>query len=490
VPPADGADVLDTSQAGPAAVRGGTLRVLGYGAGVLLSILSAALLFRHLGVADGGRYVTVLALVGLVASVSELGLTTVGVRELAIRHSHEREAFMRNLLGLRIGLTLVGALGAVAFALLADYTIEMVLGAVLGGVSVVALAVQSTLGIRLMVDLRLGWMTALEVVRQIASVAGIVALVVAEAGLLAFFAVPVPAAIVALSMTAILVRGEVPLLPNLDVRGWLTLLRQVIPAAAATAVTAVYFRVSILVFALIASARETGFFGASFRVIEVLALIPNLVVGAALPILARAARDDLDRLNYALDRVFRVCVLLGTWIALALALGASVAIDVVGGSEFRPSADVLRIQGLALAASFPGAAFFYGLLSLHRNRTLLLLMSGALLLNAVLVVALGSALDAKGAALATVIAETIVVVAAGLLLRAATPHWHPALGVVARCALAGTIAASLVFVPWLSDVPLVVAATGIYLALVLLLRAVPAELTQMVGGRARAVKET
>lgn len=78
-------DLLDTPQAGPAAVRGGAMRVVGYVAGVALSVGSSALLFRHLGVVDSGRYVTVLALIAIVLGVTDVGLTTIGVRELAVR---------------------------------------------------------------------------------------------------------------------------------------------------------------------------------------------------------------------------------------------------------------------------------------------------------------------------------------------------------------------------------------------------------------------
>src|SRR5271154_1178893 len=78
-------DLLSTSQAGPAAVRGGAFRVGGYIVGALVSAISAALLFRYLGVVDIGRYVTALSLVAIVGVLSDLGLTAVGVREVSIR---------------------------------------------------------------------------------------------------------------------------------------------------------------------------------------------------------------------------------------------------------------------------------------------------------------------------------------------------------------------------------------------------------------------
>src|SRR5436305_14055642 len=83
-------DILATSAAGPAATRGGALRVGGYMLGSLTSAVSAALLFRHLGVTDTGLYVTALSLVALVGALSDFGLTAGGGRELSVGPPSER----------------------------------------------------------------------------------------------------------------------------------------------------------------------------------------------------------------------------------------------------------------------------------------------------------------------------------------------------------------------------------------------------------------
>src|SRR5436853_7815059 len=103
VPPAD-RDILDTSAAGAAAIQGGGQRLAGYGLGVLLTVGSAALLFRHLGVVGAGQYVTAVSLVTIAGGLSDLGLTGIGVRELSVRDAPGRDRLVRNLLGLRTTL--------------------------------------------------------------------------------------------------------------------------------------------------------------------------------------------------------------------------------------------------------------------------------------------------------------------------------------------------------------------------------------------------
>ena len=113
VPQGDVADVLDTTAAGGIVIRGGVVRTLGYASGVGLGVVSAALMVRHLGVVDWGRYVTVTSLIAIVAGLSEAGMTAIGVREFSTRARAERETLMRNLLGLRLAITFLGLAVAV-----------------------------------------------------------------------------------------------------------------------------------------------------------------------------------------------------------------------------------------------------------------------------------------------------------------------------------------------------------------------------------------
>jgi hypothetical protein len=185
-------DLLSTPEAGPAAVRGGALRIVGYAAASLLALGSGALLYRHLGVVDSGRYTAAGSLVALVAAASDLGLTAIGLRELAIRSGAERVRMASTLLGLRLLITSAGVLAVTIFALIA-YGPQLGAGVALAGVGLLFTVWQGTLAIPLMVDMRLGWTSLLEFLRQLLLSILIVVLVAAGAGLLAFLAAPIPA---------------------------------------------------------------------------------------------------------------------------------------------------------------------------------------------------------------------------------------------------------------------------------------------------------
>jgi O-antigen/teichoic acid export membrane protein len=468
-------DLLDTPDAGPAAIRGGAIRVVGYGAGVTITALSAALLFRHLGVDDGGRYVTVLALVSIAAGLTDAGLTGIGMRELVDRDPSERKPLIRNLLGMRIILGVVGLAGAVAFAAIAGYGSAMVIGTALAGAGVVIQTFQNTLAVQLMVDLRLGWVTILELVRQLVTVVGIVVLVLAGAGLVPFLALLIPASLVAVGLTVWLVRGDVPMRPSFEWSEWRALMRDVLPFAALVLVTLVYFRLALIMLSLVSNAEETGYFGASFRVTEVLISIPQLAAASAFPIFVRAARDNRERLAYGVGRMFHAMTVLGAGLALALALGAAFIIDVIAGDDFAPAAGVMRIQAVTLFVVFLVVTFNYALLGLRRHRSMLIIMGWALAINAVGAGLLGAAHGARGAALATMVADVLVLGATGWALarlRFPVDRW---LSIMPRVALAVAAGASLWFAP-VPDVVKAALGVAVYAALLLVSRAIPEEL--------------
>ena len=149
-------DVLDTQAAGGLVIRGGVMRLGSYVVVVVLSLLPAALLARHLGAAGFSAYTTVLSLAALVSLVTDAGMSNFGIREFAAREGAEREMLMRDLLGLRVALTLVGVLGAMLFALCAGYSPALLGGTFTASLAMVALVIQHTYSIPLAAELRLG----------------------------------------------------------------------------------------------------------------------------------------------------------------------------------------------------------------------------------------------------------------------------------------------------------------------------------------------
>ena len=479
-------DVLDTPEAGALAIRGSAVRTLGYVVGALLAVVSAPLLVRHLGVVDFGRYYTVISLVALVGGVTDIGLATVAVREYAARTGADRDAFMRQILGARLLLSVVGVLGAMGFAVLAGYGSELVIGTALAGAGLVITVVAHTFGVPLSVHLRMGWLTGIDLLGKVLTLALVVALVLVSSGLVGFLAIAIPAGLVTLVLTTAITRKEVSLRPSLKTAELRRLLRDTLPLAVATVLNTVYARVVIIIMSLIATGLVTGYFGTAARVVEVAVGVPVALIGTTFPIFARAARDDEARLRYVLQRVGEVALIGGVWMTLAMAVGAGAVSDVlVGGTQSEPVADVLRIMALALVPVSLNVTWQTALVALHRHRDLLVVNGLALVSIVVLTFALVPSLGATGGALAVVGGEALLATMSAAALLRARHGLRLGLRLVSRLAVATALALTVTVASPVPDAGRIVLVTLVYVGVLAALRAFPGEVRDAFRQRLR-----
>ena len=85
--------------------------------------------------------------------------------------------------------------------------------------------------------------------------------------------------------TAILVRGEVSIVPAFDLLVWSHLPLETLPFAAAAAVGIIYFREALVLMSFLSNEKETCYYSAAFKIVEVLTAVPWILaaLGAADP---------------------------------------------------------------------------------------------------------------------------------------------------------------------------------------------------------------
>jgi len=457
-----------------AVIRGGVLRVGGFAVSALLGALSAALLFRDLGVVDTARYMSIVSLVAIVAGVSDLGITQLGVRLLSIAAPSQRGSLSRELLGVRILVTLAGLVLILAFAAVA-YPSVVVAGVAIAGVGLLLQVTQDNYAVMLQVELRFGWVAVLDVLRQ-AAIAGLIALfVLLGARLVVFSSAPVWAGIVVLVPAGLLIRGRRSLRPSFEPARARQLLRMVLPYSAAIMASTLYPREAIVLLHLIGGDRQLGIYSAAFRVVQGMSAVPALLIGTALPVLARSAVEDRARFDRVVGRVFAASVVAGGGLAVALGVGAPEAISLIGGRAFRAADSVLTIQSIALGASFIASLWGNVLLSQRRYRALVALNASAAVLLAALLGILVPADGARGAATATALAELVVATAGGLLVCRGGRVRRPDLGVLGKVAVAVAAGVGPAVAIGAPVIVRALLASALYAAVVLLTRALPPE---------------
>ena len=404
-------DALDGPDASRITAHGTALRLLSYGASLAISVISIRLLTTHLGTGFG-TYTVVSSIAFVAVGSTDAGLWSLGLREGTNATAGERRDLLANLLGLRIALCLTGIVVGVLFTALTGRAFNLVWGVGAVGFGLTIAMLQQAVSIHLQLDLKYAAVAALELVKTVALTLTYAVLVVAGAGLGPFYFAPAIAGVALVAATALVV----PLAlfrPRFERAAWARMGRAVVPYALATAVVILYFRVTQIAMAYLATDEETTEYALAFRIVEVLTVVPGLVASSALPLIARARTMGDERLRPLANSLAQTALLAGLGLATATAAGAPIAIRVIGGGPDSPSIGVLQVLAVALAFTFPLSIWSFLLLAIEQLRSISI--SGGLAAVAALALALAliPPYGAKGGAIATVGAEAIL---AGALL--------------------------------------------------------------------------
>lgn len=476
-------DVLTSAEAGGKVIRGSAMRVGGNAAGILLGLITATLLLRHLGVTESGRYVTVMSLVAIAASIADAGLNVTGSRDLALRKPENRSVLIANFLGLRLLITPIALLAIVAFAVLAGYPTRMVVGTALAGTGLFIVSMTDAVLLRLTVELRNTGLAFVDFLKQAVTLAGVALLVALGAQLTPFFAVQVVVGLVMMGVTPFLVGpGALPL-PRFDRAEQRSLLTRGLPVAVAIVFGQVYFRLVIVLMSLISSAQQTGYFGGSLRAMETLVTIPILVAGVALPVLAAAARDDRTRLRYVIEGLSEGAVIAGVLVIIVTVRAAEPVMALIGGSGFRPAGDVLRIQVGALLFIALYQIWTVALIALGRQRDLILTNVLGLLSVALFASVLIPIFGARGGAGATVLGDALLASLIYWRLRAAAGRVVVRPGFLGRVAFAAAVAVVVLVIPGIPDLVAAALAGIAFLGVGQLIGMLPSEVRDALGPR-------
>lgn len=486
-PGGPGGDLLESPEVGGKVVRGGAIRAAGFVISMLVAALAQAMLLRYLGVEDYGKYATVMAWVAIVGGITEAGLNWIGNREVSLAQGEEeRRKLIANTIGLRLVITPLGSVLVAAIALATGLSLELALGIVLGGVALTIATVQMSQALALTVELRLATFTAIDTLKQTLMTIAIAVMVLAGAPLVAFFASPIPACIVVVVLTPLLVGRLSVLLPRFDWTLWRRLVRESLPVAIGIAINVLYFRVLIILVSMLTDDRETGLFGTSFRIFEVAFTVPAVVLVVILPVLSMAGAQDEERISYMLQKLTEVGLAAACGLALLTTLLAEPAVRLLGGPEYAEAVPLVQIQAWALLGTFLGQACLLGLISINRQT----LMARANVVALVVVLAVGipfiSAWGSTGAAAASVVGETVLGLSLWYLLGRGRPHARPDLTSIWKPLVATAAGLTVLLIPSTTPVVEALIAVPVFLLVLSMLRGIPSEVIHAFGlGRAR-----
>jgi O-antigen/teichoic acid export membrane protein len=415
----------------------GKVVVLGVGAA------SIAITTRYLGAAGYGRFALALALLQSLGVLADAGLVTAVVRE-GSRVPGRTAELVVNALALRLALAPVVVALAAAASGLVDYGPDVRTAVLIAAAPFVMGIVSSTLAAVFQVRLRMGRAALADAAGRVASFAALLAVVAGDLGFEAVVASIAVGAAVSLAVTVWLVRRMLSLRLSVNRSVARELVIAAIPLGLTLAVAELYFRADTFILSLSRSAAEVGYYSLAYRVYELLAILPAIVMTSVFPLLSRDLAHDRAKAQRTLRATAGAFATFGVPLAAGGLVVAPELARLAGGEGFAAAGDPLRLLLCAAALAYLSGLLGYALIAGDRQRSALWLSVTALIVNLGLNIALVPTHGVTAAAAVALGTEALLLAGGWLLVRRGL-GLRPAIAGLWRILLAAAVMAAAIW---------------------------------------------
>jgi O-antigen/teichoic acid export membrane protein len=441
-------------------------RVISIVVGGVLSVVA----IRTFAVDEWGRYSTIVSLVAIFGMFTEAGIATLTLREASSDPGRESQVLARAQSAVALTGSVSLALMFITAALLGYFDRATLV--VLGGCILICQALTVPLFALFNARRVLVYPAALSITGAVLSTGIGIGLVVAGVGPAGLLIGVLISQLVAVGGGYWLLASRLGLRqrPQRPTRSTLRFIRSAFPIAATGGLAIIYQRLDILMLSEIAGDHQVAIYTVPYSVVQYSWVLPQVVGAAYFPILNQQLRTDREQARQSFFLIVRLFLLASLPVVLFLTLGGRSVLVGVFGAQYAGSEDVLAILAWASLLGFQNYVLWYLILASHLEARVVRMMFAGLLLNAALNAALIPTLGPKGAAIALVTSDLLVILAQVRLVHREIFR-IPWSTVLARPVLAGALAAAAVVATqsW-SGIAAAVVGSVVYAGALLVLR--------------------
>ncbi len=251
-----------------------------------------------------------------------------------------------------------------------------------------------------------------------------------------------------------------------------------LPFALTFVLTILYFRIDQPLIDAFRGLTEAGWYGAAYKPIESLLFVPITFLSVVFPVLSIYHRERPAEMLDAVGRFYKALLLMGWPVSVGIFVLSHPFTLLLFGKDYAQSEYALKILALALGVAFVNNAFIGALNASDRQLSFTWAAGWSLLANVALNIVLIPLFGYKGASWATVFTE-LVLGLAGWILSARHVGRVPVFKLSWRVVAAGLIMGAAIYPlstlgGYEVAIP-IVAGACVYIAAVLLLRALDGE---------------
>ncbi len=282
-------------------------QIIGRLIGTVFALLTFGILARHLGTDGYGRFTTAISFLQFFGVLVDFGLTMSMARMLGTRPADDSSRIASNITTMRVVSGLVFFALAPIVALAFPYGSDLRLAITIGAFSFFAMSVSAVLTGIFQRHLATKLIAIAEVAGRLFLLLGVWWSASRGLGLQSVMVILALSNVIQLVLSLIFAKRFVSLRPEFNFSLWRDIARESWPIAVGVALNLIYLKGDVIVLSLFRSETEVGLYGAAYKILDVVTVVPTVFMGLVLPLLAAdwVARD-MDGLRDKLRKSFDV----------------------------------------------------------------------------------------------------------------------------------------------------------------------------------------
>ncbi len=411
------------------------IQLAGRMVGTLCGLVSVAILTRYLGTSGYGAFTTVTGFLQFVGIVVDLGFTLTTVQMIS-----EPNADEPRIVGNIFTLRLVSAILFFGFSSLLvwifPYPLMVKWGVVAGSLAFLAMTQSQVLVGVFQRHLKMARAAFAEVVGRVVLLVGVAMVAMNHGSFAGIIWALVIANAVQLALTIAFAERLTPFRLRFDRSVLKHILHRTWPIGLSIAFNLVYLKGDVMILSLFRSQSEVGLYGAAYKVLDIVTVIPMMFMGLVLPTLVAAWTDrDSEKFKRRFQKAFDFLILLALpMVAGALVLGRDI-MTFVAGVTFRRSGDLLAILIIAAGAVFVSGLYGHTVVAIGKQRASVWGYAIDAILSVIAYLIFIPRFGASGAAWVTVFSEVFIAAYTAILVIKST-RVLPSLGLFGKALFA------------------------------------------------------
>lgn len=384
------------------------IQIIGRALNTIIAFVTIALVMRYLGPSDFGQYTIIVAYVSFCGILADFGIYMATLQMISEPNADIKKIFS-NAFTLRIIFAFFFLLLSAFAGLWLPYSIIVKKGIFVLIWACFFISLSQLLHGIFQKELEMTKAEIAAVIGKILTLLLIIPAIYLKFNLLWILAFSAAGDFAHFLLKFIFARKYIKITFSFDKEIWKILLVKSWPIGLSIIFNLIYLRGDTLILSLFANSSEVGFYGASYKVLDVMTTVPIILAGLMMPLFTSAfAEKNTNLLKNYLQNSFDACLMLAIPIIFGTQFISYPIMVLAGGSEFYPAGKILKILIVAVSMIFFGTLFSHFVVAINKQKTMLFGYLATAILSLAGYFTLIPRFSSLGAAFVTLFSETLV----------------------------------------------------------------------------------